>query len=227
MVRPAPWAKAVAAHVAEARQLAAAALAADAAAAEECAWSGDLDGDGEDEVVLANRALFVVVSPRWGGRITLACDLLQPGGRVLVGNPADDWNWQEEPGRFMEQPRNHPGALADVGHENDRHRVHALRRTAGAVSLVLVNAQEGSPLWGVHKTLTLRREAQGLEVAYDLPPHIEHLAVECALSPDYLLLLREGRPELQRVFTASAGDCFGCSAANGSPRPRWSRKRRP
>jgi hypothetical protein len=199
VVRPTPWARAVAAHAAEAMALAAAASAVETASIEEAAWSGDLDGDGEDEVVLSNRALFVVVSPRWGGRITLACDLLQPGGRVLVGNPTDDWNWQEEPGRFMEQPRNHPGALADVGHENDRHRVLSLRRNAGSVCVVLVNVQEGSPLWGVRKTLTLRRGAHQLEVVYDLPTQVDSLAVECALSPDYLLLLRGGRANLERV----------------------------
>ena len=41
------------------------------------------------------------------------------GGAMVVGNPCDDWNWMEELNRFMDVPRNHPGAFADVGFEHD------------------------------------------------------------------------------------------------------------
>ncbi|MGQ0630309.1 MAG: hypothetical protein ACT4P1_04655 [Sporichthyaceae bacterium] len=198
--RPAPWAKATANHVREAHLLALAAAYADRVGAGTGAGMiarlCDVDGDGHDEVVLCNSALFVVVSPRYGGRVVLAADLTQPGGRVVVGNPADDWNWQEEPHRFMDIPRNHPGALADVGAENDSYTVADLCVDSDGARLVLVNTTHGSRLNGLRKTLRLPSGEPSLEVAYDLPPGCGRVGVEFALSPDYLHLIREGAPAL-------------------------------
>lgn len=98
---PAPWAKATANHVREARLLAAAAARADRSERTVYAQVADLDGEGHEEVILCNGAMFLVISPRYGGRIVLACDLTSPGGRVVIGNFADDWNWQEEPHQFL------------------------------------------------------------------------------------------------------------------------------
>ena len=210
---PAPWARAVAAHARDARLLVGAALsAATATPGGAFADLGDLDGDGEDEVVLGSDAAYLVVSPRYGGRVVLACDLAVPGGRVVVGNPSDDWNWQEESHRFMQRPRNHPGALADVGHENDRHRVVKLSVTPGAALLVLENAEEGSPLAGVRKTLCLRASSRELEVCYSLPPHVPGLGVELAFSPDYLLLLRAGRGAVRALPPAPGRRGFAAGA---------------
>ena len=38
---------------------------------------------------------------------------------MVVGNPCDDWNWMEELNRYMDVPKNHPGAFADLGFEHD------------------------------------------------------------------------------------------------------------
>ena len=45
---------------------------------------------------------------------------------MVVGNPCDDWNFLEDLNRFMEVPRNHPGAFADVGFENDEYACEIL-----------------------------------------------------------------------------------------------------
>ena len=97
----------------------------------------------------------------------------------------------------MQHPRNHPGALADVDHENDRHRVAELAVTLDGAVLVLENVQDGSPLRGLRKTLRLAPDAAAVEVVYTLPPGVRRLGVEFAFSPDYLTLLREGREALR------------------------------
>ncbi len=194
--RPAPWARATANHVREARLLAIAALRADRPERTVFAQVADLDGEGNEEVVLSNGALFLVVSPRFGGRIVLACDLTSPGGRVVIGNFADDWNWQEEPHQFMGRPRNHPGGLADVGGENDAYAIRDLRVDTDGVLLVLANVEPGSRLHGLQKSLRLPADTARLSVSYTLPEHCARVGVEFALCPDYLHLLREGRRAL-------------------------------
>lgn len=194
--RPAPWAKATANHVREARLLAAAAARADRPERTVFVQVADLDGEGNEEIVLCNGAMFVVVSPRYGGRIVLACDLTIAGGRVVIGNFADDWNWQEQPHQFMGRPRNHPGGLADVGAENDRYAIVDLRVDDGGLLLVLGNVELGSRLHGLRKTFRLPVDANRLEVSYRLPEHCARVGVEFALCPDYLHLLREGREAL-------------------------------
>lgn len=194
--RPAPWAKATANHVREAHLLALAAAYADRPGAGMTARLCDVDGDGHDEVVLRNEAFFVVLSPRFGGRVVLACDLTQPGGRIVIGNIGDDWNWQEEPHRFMDTPRNHPGALADVGAENDAHVVTDLQIDERGAVLVLTNVEAGSRLRGLRKTLRLPTGAPRMNVTYELPAGCGRVGVEFALSPDYLHLLHEGRDAL-------------------------------
>src|SRR5439155_6032384 len=81
----------------------------------------DIDGDGEQELVLKNDQLVAVFAPLRGGRLTFLFDLMGPSGCLVIGNMSDDWNLQEELHRYMDCPRNHPGALADVGHEHDRY----------------------------------------------------------------------------------------------------------
>lgn len=194
--RPAPWAKATANHVREARLLVAAAGRAHRREPGVAAQLCDVDGDGHEEVVLSNDSLFLVLSPRFGGRLVLACDLTSPGGRIVLGNLADDWNWQEQPHQFMGTPRNHPGALADIGAENDVHEVVDMRVDGGVAVVTLANVEPGSRLRGLRKTLRLAACAPGVEVSYRLPAGCGRVGVEFALSPDYLRLLREGRGAL-------------------------------
>ncbi len=164
-------------------------------------WSSDLDADGEIEVILANERIFAVLSPRFGGRLVALYDL--HAGALVVGNPADDWNWQEELNRYMEVPANHPGALADVGHENERWELAATRFLAeGGVEAELRHVEAGSPLFGSTKRVRLLRDGSHLEVAYELADAPERFQVELGLSPDYLTLLREGRDAVRALHGA-------------------------
>ncbi len=116
----------------------------------------DIDDDGVPELVLKNSQLLAVFSPRWGGRLSYLFDFTGRSGRLAVGNLSDDWNLQEDLHRYMDCPRNHPGALADVGHEHDRHEVmladYGTGRSAGAA---LLNVERDSPLWGAEKQVRL------------------------------------------------------------------------
>jgi hypothetical protein len=116
---------------------------------------------------------------------------------MVVGNPADDWNWQEELNRYMEVPANHPGALADIGHENERWELVATRAAGGGVEAELRHVETGSPLFGSTKRVRLLPDGAQLEVAYELTDAPERFQVELGLSPDYLALLRGGRETIR------------------------------
>ena len=207
---PAPWARAVASHVRSVFVIAAAAQWAEQAERPAGVEVADIDHDGADEVVLRNEHLFAVVTPLYGGRLLYLFDLDR--GCLVVGNPADDWNWQEELNRFMEVPRNHPGAFADVGHENDRWEVIVARPRAGAapgVEAVLGHVRGGSPLQGSLKVFTLAAGGRSVEVTYRLAWSPPAFGVEWALSPDYLTLLREGRGAMRPL---GEGRRRGCRA---------------
>jgi aminoglycoside phosphotransferase (APT) family kinase protein len=160
----------------------------------------DLDADGDLELVVKNRHLLAVFSPRWGGRLTHLFDLTGRGGRLVIGNVSDDWNLQEELNRYMDCPANHPGALVEVGHEHDRYEA-TLPAPGGGESAVAVlrNVEPGSPLRGTEKRVTLGSEARHLAVVYSLSPGVRRLSAEACLSPDYRRLLRGGRDGLEAV----------------------------
>lgn len=190
-VSPAPWARAAAAHV---RAVLALALASE--------WMSrrdgkvhvahvDADGDGDAEVILRNDALCAVISPKCGGRIIYFIDFSR--GALVVGNPADDWNWQEEQNKFMEIPRNHPGAFSDVGCEEDVYAVASLTTTDNTTTLQIVDQTSSSALYGTVKSFSLTDDDSVLRVAYKLPETVTALDVEFCLSPDYLKLLRLGK----------------------------------
>ncbi|HET9442832.1 MAG TPA: glycosyltransferase, partial [Acidimicrobiales bacterium] len=114
--RPAPWIRATAAHAAGVAVVAEAARRASTPTGGATARLVDLDGDGHDEVVLANDQLLAVIGPRCGGRLLWLFDLAR--GALVVGTPADDWHLQEDLATSPDAPRNHLGALADHGREN-------------------------------------------------------------------------------------------------------------
>jgi hypothetical protein len=187
-----PWARALTSHSRHA-----------AVTAEAAAWMGnkdesayaylaDIDNDGEPELILKNQAFFVVIAPRYGGRIVAMYSVAGDQGAMVVGNPCDDWNWMEELNRYMDVPRNHPGALADVGFEHDRHEVEISSSEGEMVAVRLRNVEPGSAALGTLKQLKLKSGAASLEVRYSIPAALEKIATEIALSPDYLQLLRCG-----------------------------------
>lgn len=193
--RPAPWSVALAHQSRSVHDLLALQAALDArrpavqslppgTAAEDGAWTL---GDGR---------LQALVAPDRGGRVVLLAGRARDRSVLLVGNPTGDWNWQREPHRFMDSPANHPGALADRGHEHDRYEARTLHSESGQPGLLLENVETGSPLFGTRKILRLDPEAGTLEVDYHLPPGAGDVVVDCALGPDYYRLLREGREAL-------------------------------
>lgn len=197
----APWARAVAAHARSVFVIAAAAV-----------WRTapgsigvqvvDLDCDGDPEVVAGNEHFLAVLTPANGGRLVYLFDLDRDA--LVVGNPADDWNWQQELNRFMEVPRNHPGAFADVGHENDCWEIGALRTDGGIAEVELRNCEPSSLLYGATKTFRFGPSARALEVDYSLPACPERFGIDVALSPDYLELLRGGRASMTAIGNETA-----------------------
>ena len=194
---PAAWAKALASHGRATGVLAAAA-----------AWFGgserplgaelvDIDEDGTEELILHSEHLFAVFAPACGGRLVYLACRGRDGCVLVVGNPTDDWNRQEDLNRYMDVPGNHPGGFADVGGVHDRHEV-SLHTGDGVVWAELANVQEGSALRGVHKRIILDNIRPALLVAYELPAAVPGVTVETCLSPDYYRLLRNGAADLQR-----------------------------
>lgn len=197
----APWARATASHVRSAHSTLGA-LRWNCGPRPVRVWTEDIDRDGEPEVMLANEHVFVVISPRWGGRVVALYDVSIDGGRMVVGNPADDWNWQEELNRHMAVPANHPGAFTDEGAENDRWEVVAAACGKGWAEAVLRNGERDSPLFGSVKRYRLDAGSAALSVTYTLAAPNERFAVIHGLSPDYLHLLRYGRAGLRPIDQA-------------------------
>lgn len=192
----APWAAALTSHARGSLVIAAAAC-----------WFGsrdglahaelvDIDDDGQDELVLKNDKIFAVFTPQSGGRLVYLFDLSDEGGRLVIGNPSDDWNLQEELNRYMDCPRNHPGALADVGYEHNRHEAIISEAADEGVSVRLRNVEMGSPLYDLEKRIDLAPDTAHLSVTYAVPRELWRVSTEVCLSPDYHKLLRTGKKGL-------------------------------
>lgn len=191
----APWARAIASHARACLVIADAARWFTRSARAPSLEIVDIDEDGEDEVILRNERLYAVMAPEYGGRIVYLFALTPEGGALVIGNPTDDWNFQEELNRYMDQPPNHPGALADVGFEHDRYRVSALG-TGAYARIEMTNIEEGSPLFGTRKSVFLPSDSPALAVCYQLSGESGSLATETCLAPDYYRLLRESHRAL-------------------------------
>lgn len=96
----------------------------------------------------------------------------------------------------MDHPRNHPGALADVGHEHDRYQPITFPTDGKRVDVLLRNVESESELHGTEKQISLGADDGYLSIRYALPKNIWWLSTEVCLSPDYYRLLRHGRDGL-------------------------------
>jgi hypothetical protein len=224
---PSPWIKAVASHSRHAAVIAEAAYWMKHGNGSAHAYSCDIDSDGEEEVILKNDMLFAVFSPRWGGRLVALFSLQGKEGRMVIGNPSDDWNWMEELNRYMDIPPNHPGALADVGYEHDAHEAQTLIVEGPKVQAVFHNKQPRSNAHGLKKEISLAQGNNALRVEYVLPEALRVLTIEFGLSPDYLTLLRHGRARFAKTEqrdgrTWSAGGTAVWVKVEGADPCRWS-----
>jgi len=103
--QPSPWIQALGSHCRHAAVIGEAAYWATHHDEQAHVTLYDIDADGEDELVLKNDKLFAVISPRWGARLVALFKLEGSQGKMVIGNPSDDWNWMQELNRFMEVPR--------------------------------------------------------------------------------------------------------------------------
>lgn len=196
------WARAIASHARAALVIARVALWR-ARGAVSLAELRDVDEDGETEVVLAQGDLYAVLVPRDGARVSY----LFARGALVIGNPTDDWNLEQSLGAYMDAPPNHPGAFADVHGRRDRYVVEACRARGGVALARFRNIEVGSRLFGLRKSFLLN--ADTLATCYRRPDAVPVIEADIGLSPDYLVLLREGRPSLQVAPAATGWDLGG------------------
>jgi len=200
---PAPWARATARHAADALPLLLADTWFDGARTGVRALLQDIDDDGHDELVLAGNRLFAVLHPTWGARLTTLVRRGDDGrASVLVGNPVDHWNFQEELGRFMDQPCVHPGALGVVGREHSSFRVTRLEVVDSVIVAVLEETIDTAPEHArdsgrLRLAVTLEQNADALGACWSRLGTPGELSVRNAICPDYHAVLRRGRHGLR------------------------------
>ena len=190
---PSPWVKALASHSRHAAVIAEAAFWMRHKDDEAHAYTCDIDHDGEEELILKNDKLFAVVSHQWGGRLINLFSIDGRQGKMVIGNPCDDWNWMEHVNKYMEVPANHPGALTDMGYEHDRYDAVVEIAHGMAVKATLIARKTGSAAAETRKILSLAYGSPEMAVTYQLPQEAPPSTIECGFSPDYLHLLRCGR----------------------------------
>jgi starch synthase len=208
---PSPWVRALASHSRHAAVIAEAAFWMRHRDDEAHAYTFDIDNDGEEELILKNDKLFAVVSPQWGGRLVYLFSVDGRQGKMVVGNPCDDWNWMEELNKYMEVPANHPGALTDVGYEHARYDTVIEIAHGMDVRAKLIARATGDMAGKTVKVLTLAFGSPEMAVTYQLPQQVPPLTIECGLSPDYLHLLRCGG----RFFSEFRGPMVWGLGSNG------------
>ncbi|WP_107068037.1 hypothetical protein [Streptomyces sp. MUSC 125] len=208
----APWVRATASHARLARPLLAAARWATAGSRTPEATVCDIDGDGTEELILAGGDVWCLVAPAEGARVCLlahrcpertgrtAPDLDPPGAAVIVGNPVDHWNLQEELHRFMDVPPAHPGALADHHPHlawHPRPPVH----TGHAVTVDLLPAAP-SPFMRKRRYALIAGVPALASCLHGVPAR--PITVENLVVPDYLGALRDGHAGIEQV----GGGCW-------------------
>ena len=201
---PSPWIRATASHSRLAAIMAEAAYWMKDKDSYAHAYLQDLDEDGDAELVIKNNMLFAVFSPRRGGRLVYLFSINGPSGRLVVGNPIDDWNLLEDLHGYMDMPANHPGAFSDVGYEHDNFDAIIEVSKGDEVNVRIRNIQEDSSAFGTEKHITLKRDQNAISINYILSDSVaKKFSTEIGLSPDYLKLLRYGQLGLKEYSPSS------------------------
>ncbi|SRR6266566_1194789 len=156
------------------------------------AYLQDIDHDNNEELVLKNSALFAVLSPKNGGRLVYLFAIQNTPGRLVIGNPIDDWNLLEGLHEYMDMPPNHPGALSDIGYEHDSYSAEILVPEGDMVRIALRNNEKNRSGFGIERNLFLERDNSTIRVDYTFPAGLARLSTEIGFSPDYLQLLLKG-----------------------------------
>ena len=154
---PSPWIRATANHFRLATIMAEAAYWMKHKDRYAHAYHQDIDGDDNIELVIKNNALFAVFSPKTGGRLVYLFSIGGSSGRLVVGNPIDDWNLLEGLHEYMDSPPNHPGAFSDVGYEHDNYDAMIECSEGSEISVRLRNTQKGQlGIWNRKKYYSKR-----------------------------------------------------------------------
>ncbi|WP_345032975.1 hypothetical protein [Kutzneria kofuensis] len=203
----APWVRAVASHTKLARPLLAAARWSAGPAYSPAAGLWDIDGDGAEELMLVSNDIWAVVSPQHGARVSMLVhrrpgDVVTQrsstpaGSALIVGNPLDHWNFQEELHRFMDTPPGHPGAITDSQrpHLPWVPSVAVHRPDAVAVDLYPRDTDPSAEV----RRYSLIDGVPGLVVCVQLPAYGDS-TIENALIPDYLGSLVSGRDGITEI----------------------------
>jgi len=178
---PAPWACATAAHARDARPVLQAGRWARAGGCDPTTAVLDVDQDGEDEIVLADRDVWCLISPKAGGRLTTVAVREGDQARIVVGNPLDHWNFQAESHRFMQEPPAHPGGFAAHGAEDDEWTVELVESDGHTARAVLSRGAAVRRIAVTGGRVLLCSQGSGPQV------------VESLLLADHLQTVRTGR----------------------------------
>lgn len=194
----APWVRATAAHAALARPLVTAAYWSADGGCIPHAEQIDIDGDGESELVLADAHTWCVISPRRGARVTLMCRSDSSGCPVIVGNPADHWNFQEELHRFMDEPAAHPGALTEHDCPHDEWFARPSRCSEGVIVHLY---RRGDAEWSRRYALLAGIPGLVARIHLTAPGGV----IDNFLTPDYLRALTRGERGIPLQGTCFTG----------------------
>lgn len=167
----------------------------------------DVDRDGHDELVFAHETVWCLIAPREGARVCLLAhrapdhmrsNVYPEGAAVIVGNPVDHWNFQEELNQFMDIPPGHPGALTD----RYPHRAWVADVPYRQSDAVTVEVRPAQPDAGtVSRCYALIAGIPALAACLHTEPGEP---IDSTLIPDYLGALHDGAAGVQ----PSAGCCW-------------------
>lgn len=199
------WVQASAAHVQLARPLLAAARWSSMPSCSPAATMCSFDQGDSAQLVIGNESMWCLVSPLRGARICLMAHrggldgagpgIDPPGAALIVGNPADDWNLQQDLFRYMDEPAGHPGALTDRTAPHTPWTAAVPRQRPGAVTVDLVSTAGASRRYALVDGIPALVACIRTQGSAD---------VSSLVAPDYLGVLNDG----SKAVTATGETCW-------------------